>query len=505
MKHKYILYFLAFAATFITFSCSKDYLETNPSDSVSSTVVESSTTNLMVALNGVHRYLYAGSFYNNQGSMGQGTSIIMNDLLGEDYLATGSNWFGSVYQWRDHRNVNSIFDYTIWQFYYGLIGDVNAIIGAVDKASGLEEEKKILKGESFAYRAWSYFYLVQYFAKPYSSANLNEPGVILREKSGDVEPKARSTVQQVYQRINADLDSAIENLADDPARNNVSHLDLSVAQGLKARVALVQGDWAKAAEMAAKSRAAYKLMDVALYKAGFSDYNNPEWIWGSHQASDANSFFSSFMAYCGNFSSTHNRTVPKVISINLYNQINATDVRKTLFDPTGTDQSFPVPTSGSIRRRYMQRKFLVPGTTYVPSQYFTVSGSSIGDVPLMRAAEMYLIEAEAKARLGNEGPAKQVLFELAKARDAAYTLSTKTGQDLIDEILLQRRIELWGEGFRFFDLKRLGKALDRTGARAADNSWDPFVTQVPVNDVRWIFLIPQAEMDANGLCTQNPL
>lgn len=50
----------------------------------------------------------------------------------------------------------------------------------------------------------------------------------------------------------------------------------------------------------------------------------------------------------------------------------------------------------------------------------------------------------------------------AKNRDASYTLSTNTGQALIDEIMVQRRVELWGEGFRFLDLKRLNLPLDRT-------------------------------------------
>lgn len=82
----------------------------------------------------------------------------------------------------------------------------------------------------------------------------------------------------------------------------------------------------------------------------------------------------------------------------------------------------------------MNRKFLSGGG----------SGSSIGDVPLMRVAEMYLIEAEAKARAGGQdAAAAAVLFTLAKQRDPNYVLSTNTGQALIDEIMIQRRVELW--------------------------------------------------------------
>ena len=117
---------------------------------------------------------------------------------------------------------------------------------------------------------------------------------------------------------------------------------------------------------------------------------------------------------------------------------------------------------------------------------------------------MYLIEAEAEARLGHDVAAAAALLPLAFERDPAYVLSTNTGQDLIDEIMIQRRIELWGEGFRFFDLKRLDQPLDRNGsnhtASIINNVWD-----IPAGDTRWTSLIPQAEMDANELMEQNPL
>ncbi|BFP41809.1 hypothetical protein FGF1_26540 [Flavobacteriaceae bacterium GF1] len=47
--------------------------------------------------------------------------------------------------------------------------------------------------------------------------------------------------------------------------------------------------------------------------------------------------------------------------------------------------------------------------------------------------------------------------------DAGYSRSASTGSDLVDEIYFQRRIELWGEGVSWFDLKRLKLLLNRTG------------------------------------------
>lgn len=71
-----------------------------------------------------------------------------------------------------------------------------------------------------------------------------------------------------------------------------------------------------------------------------------------------------------------------------------------------------------------------------------------------------------------------------------------SGSDLINQILLERRIELWGEGFAGFDIKRLNQALDRTGS-----NHDPVVASVmtlPAESNRFVYQIPQQEIDANG-------
>ncbi|MDN3671470.1 RagB/SusD family nutrient uptake outer membrane protein [Flavobacterium branchiarum] len=83
-------------------------------------------------------------------------------------------------------------------------------------------------------------------------------------------------------------------------------------------------------------------------------------------------------------------------------------------------------------------------------------------------------------------------------------LSTKTGQALVDEVIFQRRIELWGEGFRFFDLKRTNSDLDRTGANH-NSTYVGGVFSVPASDKRWQWLIPRAEINANPLIKQNEL
>ena len=123
----------------------------------------------------------------------------------------------------------------------------------------------------------------------------------------------------------------------------------------------------------------------------------------------------------------------------------------------------------------------------------------MADANYMRLGEMYLIAAEGAAKSGNDAAAQQYLYDLNKTRDSGYEKSTKTGADLLEEIYTYRRIELWGEGHRFLDLKRLNQALDRTGANHV-----VAVSQVmtlPADDVKWKYAIPREEIDANDFIT----
>jgi hypothetical protein len=127
----------------------------------------------------------------------------------------------------------------------------------------------------------------------------------------------------------------------------------------------------------------------------------------------------------------------------------------------------------------------------------------------MRAAEMFLIEAEALARQGQDAAAITVLESLVKPRFAAYTASSLSGTALIDEILLQRRIELWGEGFSLFDIKRTKVGLNRptgSGNHGAPN-FNPIVLTLPDASPLFLMRIPQRELDNNPNMTpgdQNP-
>lgn len=476
-------------------SCKKEYLETSPTNQAAQGDIFKTTTNAWNAINGIHRSLYI-QYNGRQDQGGQSKNMIDMDMLGEDLVCptTGNGWFITTHRWTDHRNENAWSPYFNFQFYYDIIANANMIIANIDAATGPDADKKVIKGQALAYRAWSYFQMIQLFGQRYDKTTSNSGLGLTIVLAPTTEKLPRSTVAQVYTVIVNDLTAAIANLTGAPARSNASHINVNVAKGLRARVALAMQDWAVAAQMANEARQGFALMTNAQYLQGFNNYTNPEWMWGSRQVADQTTYFYSFFAYMSaDFNSTNIRTNPKCINSALYNAISATDVRKTVWDPTGTNTAFPIPPGGA-RFPYMNRKFLSGGG----------SGSSIGDVPLMRVAEMYLIEAEAKARAGGQdAAAAAVLFTLAKQRDPNYVLSTNTGQALIDEIMIQRRVELWGEGFRFYDLKRLNLPLNRNGAN--HNAAVATTMTVPAGDKQWEFLIPRTELNTNSACVQNPL
>lgn len=490
MKKSYKMIACIAALLISVTACNEDYLDTAPTNAVAEEEVFANIRNTWAALNGIHRDLFRQ--HGNMDEAGQSGIMINLDVLGEDVVMTeaGNGWFNSTYKWESIRSETSTTVRFAYRFYYKLIANANKILENIDQVPGDEKEKNNIKAQSLVYRAFGHFMLVQLFAKRYDAAGVpnSQPGVPLLLFS-TTEGQPRATVEEVYAQINTDLDDALKLFKNATARPAAikSHFNLNVAQGMKARVALTMQNWDTAAHYASKARQGFNLMTTADYLKGFNSVDNVEWMWGSHQISDQQTYFHSFFAFMSlNFNSTNIRGNPKAINSTLYNAIPTDDIRKSLWDPTAKSAAFVPPPNG-VRRAYMSRKFLAAGES-----------SSVGDVPYMRAAEMYLIEAEALARKGgNDAAAAAVLLTLVQSRYTGATLSTNTGQALIDEIMIQRRIELWGEGFRFLDLKRTNSALDRTGAN--HNASLAGVTSMPAGAKQWQYLIPRDELNTNPI------
>ncbi|MFM8448983.1 MAG: RagB/SusD family nutrient uptake outer membrane protein [Haliscomenobacter sp.] len=493
MLNKRFFFIKALILSVVFVSCEQDFLDTAPTTSVDAGAAYATTKNAKAAINGIYRAMmvrYRGS----QGHFGYPALMYINDVMGEDLVFPNSSntWHFAEQRWQAHRSETGTMSIFGYEIFYRLIANANIALASIDDAVGTQAERDQIKGEALAIRGFSYFNLVQYYGKRFDAGTSNDNLGVSLVLEPTKEGLPRSTVAEVYKQINADLEAAAALLT--TSRAAKSHFNKNVVRGMQARVALVQQNWSAAANFAAEARQGFALMSTTQYQDGFADISNPEWMWGFDHLEDQSEYFGAYHSYIScNFNSTNIRATPKTINKLLYDQIPATDVRSKMWVKAPTTTNSIVP-PGGIRVPYITQKFRLPGTP---------STSVMGDVPFMRSAEMYLIEAEAKARSGDNAGAAKALFDLVSKRDPSYVQSTKTGADLIEEIMFQRRIELWGEGHRFFDLKRLNQPLNRNGI--GHIAAVALIYDVPAGDPRWEFLIPRMELDANPASVQNPL
>ncbi|WP_372753097.1 RagB/SusD family nutrient uptake outer membrane protein [Labilibaculum sp.] len=476
-------------------SCADDYLETSPSNSYSEDVVLSTTTNAYYTLNGIHSLIYDRRDDDSQDEAGQSSNNLFCEFAADDVVLSseGNGWWIYDSKWESHTlETSSLTDY-VYDFYYDIIANANKILSVVDDLDGTESEINDIKGQCLTYRAYAHFMLVQFYGERYVNGadNSSRAVPLLKEYTTEGQPKA--TVAEIYTQVTSDLDDAIT-LLEGISQDHISNISQDIAKGIRARVALVMQDWSTAYEYAAEVKVNYSLMGEAEYKSGFNDIEGTEWIWGSEINEEQSRYYASFAAYIScNFNSTNVRTNPKLINNLLYDQISDTDYRKDLWLEDAESYSDSLIDNLGLRTShslvdYMNIKFQADDPT---------STALAGDEVYMRVSEMYLIEAEALANAGQDANAAAVLYDLVSKRDSGYSLSTNTGQDLIDEILLQRRIELWGEGFRWLDLKRNDLAMDRQNSNHNIAVCGTLYEDAPSVNSDWQFLIPQTELDTN--------
>ncbi|MDO9373999.1 MAG: RagB/SusD family nutrient uptake outer membrane protein [Ferruginibacter sp.] len=482
---KIILYICPLILLFVV-GCKKDYLETVPSNGVTEKEIFSKLTTVYAALDGVvkEQFAYGIGASTGHDNFGQKSFDLQNDLMGNDMVvhSQGYGWFNTDYNLSEWgRATDGRQSDNAWYFYYDVIKQANGIINNIDFVQDASaSEKESVKGQALGLRGYAYYYLINYQQQTYKG-NESKPGVpIYTEVS--TEGKARGTVKDVYDQIIADFTLA-ETLLTGKTRTSKANIDVTVVQGFRARVALVMEDWATAAAYAKKARTGYPLMvgDEYLAKTAFSSVATPEWMWGSIIPADQATIYASFFSHIdistGGYAALGGQ---KKITKALYDQINIDDVRKKAFRTPGTGTT--------SNPDYNQLKHRVP-----------VAGNWAADYLYMRSSEMYLIEAEALARQSQDAAARTVLEALIKTRFPAYSAAGFSGAALVSEIILQRRIELWGEGFSLMDIKRFGQGLNRaTGAgNHGAPSFDPGVYTTSPADPRFLMRVPQRELDNN--------
>lgn len=498
LKHIKILVLSSVIA--LTTGCSEDFLNTASTESISSTSISNSVDGLYIALNGIHRKMISQDL-GIQGMGGEPGFMFCRDAHGDDMTWATNTWVQSHLNWSINKNNTSAYNVGIWRTYYQFILNANMILEAlekVDKSNAADAKKaNYVKGECLAIRAWSHFMLVQYYAKAYVAGSGNtQLGVPYRESS-ETTNMARNTVEEVYTKINTDLDQAVTLLAGySPTPNPVNHYTEKVVWGLKARVALTQQNYTKAGDCAAAAiilatNEGLKIMQKTELSNGFANITTAtkDAMYAAITQSDQTVYFYSFYAYMSwNFNATAIRQGVKCINQATYDKMSATDLRRAWWDPAGTAA---VPATTYTKAKYQNRKFVARSTA-----------DAVGDVAYMRLSEMYLIAAEAYARANDNIKAKNFFKTFIDQRDPSYVDLGNTGAALAEEVMIHRRIELWGEGFRWFDLKRLNLPCKRDGTNF-NVTFCGFLNKEQTQEDGWYYEIPKVETDNNSLMVKN--
>ncbi|MFI3265045.1 MAG: RagB/SusD family nutrient uptake outer membrane protein [Rikenellaceae bacterium] len=481
----------------VTFSsCSEDYLETAPSDQVSDVLIASSLDNLYLALNGLlSEFVSQETGYQCFGGL-PGFNVGL-ETAGDDMTWKSSTWYKTtLHSWDSFTSENSGYNYKYWQIFYQWILNANKILECLEVVNITDQTLyDQVKGEALAIRGFAHFYLVQLYGPRYDASSSNSAdGIIYRTSSAATE-QARESVATVYDMVIADLDAACA-LLEPISGLAVSHISSKVAYGFRARVAMAQQDYANAAVYAAKAISIAESDGLALMEGnelycGFADITSDtdEAMHADITVDEETVYYYSFYAYMSwNYNSSAIRGGVKCINADTYDTMSETDLRRAWFDPTGEAE---VPSTSYAKTAYQNRKFEARST-----------GSAVGDFAFMRLAEMYLTLAEAYVRSGNDASAQSTFTAFQVTRDPSYVALGNSGDTLAEEIMNSRRIELWGEGFRFFDLKRLDLDLQR--GRNFDVAFSSFLYKDRASvATEWTWQIPDVETNYNTLCTIN--
>ncbi len=501
-------YFLSVAfVVAITFSgCKKDFLETQPTEFISAEQLSAAARQDPKLLNGSIAGLYSTMYKTGVGGttghddFGQKGIDIYSDMIASDMVlgATYYGWYTPVARFQATVDFTRNEDYIPWRYYYRQIFGANTVIDALGGTDAVpaEASAKYTMGQAKAIRAYAYFYLSQLFATEYGDGTTK---ILPIYKTTTVPAQPRSTTKDVWDLMVSDLTQAIT-LLEGFSRTSKDQVDKNVAKGLLAYVLGARGapaDWNQVITLTqdiitnypmttkAATVAVLNGITVSNPSAGFNSVNTPSWMWGVDltvaQGIDLISWWGQVDLFTYSYAWAGD---PKTIDAGLYNSIRADDIRKNQFDPPngGLEADYGY---GPGDFDYMPiNKFFDPGRVDGGQRTVTT------DLLYMRADEFYLLNAEAKARAAQDANARQVLSNFLSQRitDVTY-LNALSGQALINEIYLQTRIELWGEGKSYLALKR-NKATIKRGVNHLFDAGNSF----PYTDDKLTFPIPQDEV-----------
>jgi len=404
-----------------------------------------------------------------------------------------------------------------WVRIYFIVGAANKIIAAIpDDAS---KEQRQLKGENLFLRAMLHFNLVRIFGRPYPQNNGDNPGVPILKEDLTYEQTltvSRSKVSEVYAFVIADLLRAAELMT--IKKENI-YASTQVANALLARVYLYMGDNSKAIEFANKviNSGDYSLLQGTAY-TGYPKAvpeSNKETIFCIRYVKAQDALLNSIgsMWFSGDATGATldkgNNGHGQIYASRKYwdaLQQNPTDLRLSFISPHRK-----IVNGVSVLQ--FNTALTPPTPMYYVNKFTLQEGSITLSSPIyLRLAEMYLIRAEANAKLGSSQLAlddvNRIRQRAGLSGTALHTLASiaASGKSALDVVLDERWLELAFEGHRIYDLFRNGRSMVRNypGLHSLNVTPSNINQTVLATDKRAIFFVPENEIAKNPNLTQNP-
>ena len=432
------------------FMTSCDLLDITPKHVVAQEKAFDSVESYEMALNNVYRNLTS-----SDKNM-QSTDFASDDFASVIPGFAPTNYY--IYNW-DYQSQPQPY---VWLYQYSLIANENVLIDnyTIVPAEEESEQKRIdqIYAQALGLRAWSHFNIVQLYAPRFDGKNGDEDGIPLKLKL-ELEYLPKSSLAKVYEQIFSDLDKAEQLFTESGSPSSKYEFGLDAIRALRARVALFANDIEKA-----KNASEYFITKTLLSKDNYwmlwedqFGSMNKEIIFMTHDLSDTDD--AELVDY-------HDVYVTNAVSLtnDLVNSFTPNDVRKgaNYIGPGQMPYKYVIPVNernDKIDRNLHYKHF--------------------------RLAEQYLIYAEAV--LNTDPDESMRVLNILKEKRGAELL-TKVPDKA--EILRERRKELFSEGLRFYDLKRLAGELNIVVKRANGNVLAP-------NSPLYIWDVPKEETNSN--------
>lgn len=480
-----------FSLLLLASSCNK-FLEKYPNNSVTTDNAIIDYQSLSVALNGTYKLLQGNSSIATQGFWYYGSRFwVFGDVLGDFMQPTFADVRSArMYQmaW-DASNAPSL-----WNIPYSVIRSANNIIEAIDKGKIKDATPVDLadaRGQALAIRALAHFDLCRLYGAPYIRDNGNAANggipIITSPISANVK-LGRNTVAEVYKQVIKDLKSATEDINSKlkPNKNN-GKINLWAAKGLLSRVYLYRGSQAD-------DSASLSLAEEVMASPYYGLFSSSEYLssWGTIGAKEF--LFELISTSSNNIGS---ECLENLLSEKGFNDYVLTKSFIDIMNQRPDDIRWGLMSSSTLeanRLRFGDNK------VYLDKKYLAHDGILTNhSVYVIRMSEIYLNASEAAFKLGNISKAKKYLNAIyLRANPNADAL--QDSDITLDRILLERGIELIGEGQRFFDLMRNNKDVVRY---TSENNRGWHLTLIPQSQkydnsyFRTVLPIPQTECDNN--------